>query len=100
MNLSGILVVAQRPWLTSVLAELERLPGVEVYQVDEATGRIVVVQEAEGVQAEAEGLERIQKLPHVVLAQLVYHYFAEDLSIAQPAYSHSDIDAVPAMLND
>lgn len=81
MNLSGILVVAQPQWLQGVIEALEAQPGIEVHQVDDATGRIVVVQEADGVDAEAEGLERIRALPHVVLAQMVYHYFADDPSI-------------------
>ncbi|MEZ5581735.1 MAG: chaperone NapD [Candidatus Competibacteraceae bacterium] len=39
---------------------------------------MVVVQGAATVDAEIEGLRRIQQLPHVIMAELVYHYFAED----------------------
>lgn len=102
MNLSGIYVVAKPEWLAGVVAELEALPGVEVHQVDEATGRIVVVQEAADVQAEADGFERIQKLPHVLLAQMVYHYFADDPNIDAFMADHTDgVSAtVPAVLNN
>lgn len=102
MNLSGILVVVRPERLSAVIPELDALPGVEVHQVDETTGRVVVVQEADGVQAEADGLERIQRLPHVVMAQLVYHYFADDPAI--DAFKTGQGDAasnpVPAALND
>jgi len=102
MNLSGILVVAKPAHLTSVIEHLLALPGVEVHQVDEATGRIVVVQEADDVQAEADGLERIQKLPHVLVAQMVYHYFADDPAIASYTSGPYQVasDPVPAALND
>ncbi len=102
MNLSGILVVTRPQWLPEVLEALRALPGVEVHQVEEATGRIVVVQEAADVEAEVDGLERIQRLPHVVLAQMVYHYFAEDPALdaflADQAQGPSN--PVPAPLND
>lgn len=105
MNLSGILVVVQQQWLGAVIAELERLPGVEVYQVDEATGRVVVVQEAADIPAEIEGLKRIKALPHVVMAEMVYHYFAEDQQVYEelpPESVEQDSQAcvVPAYLND
>ncbi len=78
MNLSGILVVATPQHLEAVVTRLSALPGVEVYHTDAQTGRIVVVQEAESVDAEVAGLKRIKQLPEVLLAEMVYHYFAED----------------------
>jgi nitrate reductase NapD len=51
---------------------------VEVHQVDEATGRIVAVQEAADIHAEIDGLKRIKAVPHVIMAEMVYHYLAED----------------------
>lgn len=105
MNLSGIFVAAKPEWLPSVVAELNALPGVEVHQVDEATGRIVVVQEATDIPAEIEGLERIKALPHVVTAEMVYHYLADDRQVyddlpAELVEQDSPACAVPAYLND
>ena len=51
---------------------LRALPGVEVHQVE--AGRAVVTQET-GEQEE--GLRRIQALPGVLHAELVYHWFEE-----------------------
>lgn len=95
MSLSGILVVARPERLATVIRELAALPGVEVHQVDEPTGRIVVVQEAEGVDAEVEGLKRIQATPGVALATLVYHYFGDEAADAADS-----TDLVPAFLQD
>lgn len=105
MNLSGIFVAAKPEWLGGVVADLEALPGVEVHQVDEATGRIVVVQEAVDIHAEIEGLKRIKALPHVVMAEMVYHYLADDQQVyadLPPELVEQDGQAgvVPAYLND
>ena len=89
MNLSGILVRTQPERLDEVVARLAGLSGVEVHQSDQATGRIIVVQEAEDIHAELEAIKRIKALPHVILAEMVYHYLAED----EKAY-----DALPSEL--
>lgn len=73
MNLSGILVVAAPGRLAEVQTALVALPGVEVHHIDEASGRIVVVQEAPDVDAETAGFTRIKSLPGVIDAALVYH---------------------------
>jgi nitrate reductase NapD len=77
MNLSGILVFVSPGAKDRAVDSLNALPGVEVHHVDDQ-GRVVVVQEAQSVTEEAAGLQRINALPEVVSAQLVYHYFAED----------------------
>lgn len=105
MNLSGILVAARSERLAAVIRGLKALPGVEVHQVDEATGRIVVVQEAEDILAEIEGLKRIKSLPDVVMAEMVYHYFADDRQVydglpAELAEQDGQACAVPAYLKD
>lgn len=77
MNLSGILVVVSPSQLDEVQARLKELPGVEVHHVEPETGRIVVVQEAESVDAEVAALSRIKSLKGVLLAEMVYHVFDE-----------------------
>ncbi|MFN3594708.1 MAG: chaperone NapD [Thiobacillaceae bacterium] len=105
MNLSGIFVATRPEWLTTVKAALEALPGVEVHQVDAATGRIVVVQEAADIHAEIEGVRRIQALPHVVMAEMVYHYIADDPLVydglpPELASRDGETSAIPADLRD
>lgn len=60
------------------IARVGALENVEVYHVDRQKARFVVVQEADSIDAEVNGLKRIKKLPQVLLAEMVYHYFAED----------------------
>jgi nitrate reductase NapD len=76
MNLSGIVVTTAAEHLHAVAAALAALPGVEVHRADEA-GRLVIVQEAANVGVEIESFERIRALPHVVSAELVYHYLED-----------------------
>ena len=106
MNLSGILVVAQPEWQAQVVQSLKALPGIEVHQVDESTGRIVVVQEGEGIRDEMDGLRQIKTLPHVMMAEMVYHYIADDNDVYEgipPELTEQEQEepcAVPAYLND
>lgn len=106
MNLSGILVVANPDWQGQVVENLNALEGVEVHQVDEATGRIVAVQEAADIHAEIDSLKRIKAVPHVIMAEMVYHYIADDKSTyeALPPELEEQQDGfdacvVPAYLN-
>ena len=95
MNLSGIAVSIQPDQFDDTLTTLGELPGVEVFHRDAENARVVVVQEAESVDAEVEGLKRIKSIPGVMVAELVYHYFAEDESLAgQPA---PDLDAAASI---
>ena len=80
MNLSGIAVSIQPDRFDDTVNEICQLPGVEVHHQDIAGARVVVVQEAATVEAEVEGLKRIKSIPGVVVAELVYHYFADDES--------------------
>jgi nitrate reductase NapD len=106
VNLSGILVVARSGQHARVVDALNALEGVEVHQVDEVSGRIVAVQEAPDIHAEVEGVKRIKALPDVIMAEMVYHYLAEDDRIyeAMPPELEEQQDgfetcAVPAYLN-
>lgn len=84
MNISGILVVTRPVHMSAVADALRALPGVDVYQQDPATGRIIVAQEAQSVGAEVDGFQRIRTLPNVISAQLVYHRFDQETAAASP----------------
>lgn len=106
MNISGILVVARPERQTDVIAALGALEGVEIHQVDEASGRIVAVQEAEDINAEVAGLRQMKALPGVILAEMVYHYIADDDRVYDELppdlveQDEGEACAVPAYLND
>lgn len=87
MNLSGILVVVSPPELEDCVSRLEALPGIEVHYQDPLTGRLVITQEASTVNAEVEGLKRIQSLSGVILAAFIYHWFEEDTELVWHSFA-------------
>ena len=107
MNLSGILIISTPSEIDTLIDSLNAMPGVEVHHIDRENSKLIVVQEAEAVHKEVDGLKKIKKLPGIVLAEMVYHYLAEDESLA-PEKLPDDLDeytglqqsAVPAYLND
>jgi nitrate reductase NapD len=107
MNLSGILVVSTPSEIDQLIDTLNAMPGIEVHHVDRESSKMIVVQEAESINDEVDGLKKIKKLPGIVLAEMVYHYFAEDSSPA-PETIPEDLDeltgmrqsVVPPYLND
>lgn len=78
MNVSGILVVVPPEYIDSLVDQLNQLDGIDVHHRDERSGRLVITQEAEHIRDEVDGLKRIKALPHVILAEMVYHCFEED----------------------
>jgi nitrate reductase NapD len=78
MNLSGIVVAVPPQKINEGIAALNAISNIEVHQSDESTGQIVIVQEAENVNMEIDGLKKIKALPMVTYAEMVYHYVADD----------------------
>lgn len=78
MNISGLAVTTRPEWVENVSNALSGFEGVEVFQADIASGKLVVIQEAASVGAEVEGFKRIRTLPHVIAVDLVQHYFEHD----------------------
>jgi nitrate reductase NapD len=74
VHFSSIVVTALPSDFPSCVQSLESLPGIEVHLRYPERGRIVVTQETHSVEAQEEGLRRIQATPCVVSAELVYHY--------------------------
>ena len=93
--------------IDQLIDTLNAMPGTEVHHVDRDSSKMIVVQEAESINDEVDGLKKIKKLPGIVLAEMVYHYFAEDGSPA-PETIPDDLDeltgmrqsVVPPYLND
>ena len=77
MHYSGLLVFPKSGSVKDCVRELNDCPGVDVFATDEATGRIIAVLESKTVKEQEDGLRRTQQLPHVISAELVYHYFGD-----------------------
>lgn len=107
MNLSGILIISTPTEIDTLIDALSAMTSVEIHHTDRESSKLIVVQEAESIHDEVNGLKQIKKLPGIVLAEMVYHYLADDESLA-PESIPEDLDkytglhrsAVPAYLND
>ena len=88
MHFSSILVTAVPSSFTQCIEELNSLPGVEVQLKYPNHGRLVVTQETTTMQEQQDGFRRIQTLPDVLGAELVYHY--HDLSKEKGAVSRDN----------
>lgn len=81
MNFSAILVVTPPDRVEACISALKNLPGVRVHHTDPASGRIIMVQEAENTDVEVEGLKSIKSLNEVSMAEMINHYFEEDAQL-------------------
>ena len=77
MNISGVVVRAYPDRLAGVREQLQQLQGVEVHG-ENPDGRLVVTVEQEGDHAMADTVVRMQELPGVLSASMIYHQFEED----------------------
>jgi len=76
MHVSGLLIRTLPESIEDCARELSRCPGFDVCATD-AEGRIVAVLETRTAREQEDGLRRAQSLPHVISAELVYHYFGD-----------------------
>lgn len=74
MNISSILVTTSPPYFDSTVNALTGIDGIQVHYFDKQVSQIIVTQEAEDTDDEMKGLRYIKSLPHVVMAEMVYHY--------------------------
>jgi len=73
-SVSGLCVMVRPEHLDDVESCLAALDWIEVHARDEATGRLIVVQEHQTIKEHQEGLRRLQAVPHVLTADLVVHH--------------------------
>lgn len=85
MNVSGIVVGCEPAGIDTCAAALSAVPGVEVHAFDRVRGRLVITQETLSTGEQEDGLRRIQVLPGVRHAELVYHYFDDGDADPAPA---------------
>ena len=77
MNISGVLVRSRPEKLDAVRERLEELAGVEVHGAN-PDGRLVVTVEEAGDRAMADTVVRMQNLPGVISASMIYHQYEEE----------------------
>jgi len=107
MNLSGILIITTASQIDTLIDALNLMPNVDVYHIDRDQNKLIIVQEADSIHDEVDGSKKIKALPGIVLADMVYHYLADDKNTA-PENIPDDLDeytglhqsVVPACLNN
>ena len=90
MNISAIFVTTPPDNTRAMIEQLNQLEGVEVYHHDADHGKIIVIQEAPGIDDEIAGLKTIKKQPGVIMAAMVEHYFGDDRNL----YPSSDLEKI------
>lgn len=83
INISGLLVHAHPDRAEAVRVRLLELPGIEVHAVS-PEGRLVVTLENASDGDMAATFERVQTLPDVLSASLIYHH-SEDTQDTSPS---------------
>ena len=83
VNISGLLVHTLPDTAQAVRGRLLQIPGIEVHAVS-PEGRLVVTLENTSDRDMADTFERVQALPDVLSASLVYHH-SEDTQETSPS---------------
>lgn len=81
MNVSSIVVKTSAERLEAVVAEINAVPGCQVHFYDES-GKIVATIEGETIGEEMDTMKRVQNIPHVLSAGLMYSCSEEEISEA------------------
>ena len=97
MNVSSIVIQTPPKFLDEVLATVKQSDFCDYHFHDEK-GRIIVTVEGEGVEEEIAKLNKIQAIPHVVAADMMFAYSEEELDRERENLEVGG--SVPEMLND
>jgi nitrate reductase NapAB chaperone NapD len=72
-SVSGLCLMVRPEHLDDVESQLREISWLEIHAREDATGRLIVVQEHETVKEHQDGLRRLQSIPNVLTADLVVH---------------------------
>jgi len=97
MNVSSIVVQCMPKYLDEVVESLKNTPECDYHFHDEK-GRIIITIEGEGVSEELSKLSIIEKIPHVIAADMQMAYSEDELD--EHMQIINDAEVVPKMLND
>lgn len=97
MNISSIVVQTVPKYLEEVVQSLKECDACDYHMHDEK-GRIIITIEGNGVSEELEKLHVIEKIPHVIAADMQMAYSEDELNEHMEVINKADV--VPKMLND
>jgi nitrate reductase NapD len=82
MNISGVLIHARPENCAKVKQQLEQVAGVEVHTSTD-DGKLIVTVEASADRTAADTVYKLQDMPGVISASMVYHHFEDDAELEQ-----------------
>ena len=82
MNISGVLVRSLPENIDAVTERIEAFDGVEVHGAN-PDGRLVVTVEEVGDRAMADTVIRIQDVPGVLSASMIYHQYEDETDLEE-----------------
>ncbi len=98
MNLSSIVVLTKPEYLEEIINTIKSSNDYE-YHLHDEKGRIIVTIEGKDTDEEIGKLMKLQALPHVISAEMVFAYSEDELEQAREELENSD-DNTPDWLND
>jgi len=95
MTLSSIVVQTKPEFIETVINSLKESNLCE-YHLHDEKGRIIITIEGAGVEEEISKLSNIQKLPHIISAEMMYSYSEDELDKLRENIG----DKIPTWMND
>ena len=79
MTLSSVVVQTRLEFLEEVISSLKEKKDLCEYHIHDAKWRIIITVEGESTDEEINKLGHIQKLPHIISAEMMYSYSEDEL---------------------
>jgi len=98
MNLSSIVVLTKPEHIEEVLDTIRSSNDFE-YHLHDEKGRIIVTIEGKDTDEEIGKLTKLQAIPHVISAEMVFAYSEDELDQEREKLENSD-NNIPDWLND
>jgi nitrate reductase NapD len=95
MNISGVLVTTSPDGVADLRVAIDALDWAEVHQTD-GSGRLIVTLDGESTEQEIERLKALKRLPGVLFAEMIVHWFEDEAERTPPV----DPEAANSYLND
>jgi len=98
MNLSSIVVLTKPEHLKEVLSIIDSSRDYE-YHLHDEKGRIIVTIEGKDTDEEISKLKKLQEIPNVISAEMVFAYSEDELNSERENLEASE-DNLPEWMND
>ena len=98
MNISSIVIQAKSLHVEEIVEVCKKSDFCDNHFHDPEEGKIIVSVEGDGIGEEMEKMKLIQKIPHVICADMMMAYSEDELDSEREKLEHSP--DVPAVLNN